>query len=131
MWTDLAALRYNIAYCEAAENNSTVSWPAVGIFKARHGILDCYMIPIAGATHSGIQFFTWTQRFILRLAEEGFEDGWAFHRSDGSRAKALDYQDNIFQKMEIIQATTTLIDPGCSFWDEYSIQRSGRHFFTT
>ncbi len=127
----MAALRYDVAYCEAAENNSAVSWPVVGRFKARHGILDCYMIPIAGVTHSGIQFFTWTQRFILRLAEEGFEDGWAFRRPDGSRAKSSDYQDNIFQKLEIIQATTTLIDPGCSVWDEYGIQRSGWLFFTT
>ncbi len=36
-----------------------------------------------------------------------------------------------FQKLEIIQAMTTLIDPGCSIWDEYGIQRSGRRFFTT
>jgi hypothetical protein len=50
---------------------------------------------------------------------------------DGTRAKASDYQDNIFRKLEIIQATTTLIDPRCSVWDEYGIQRSGRHFFTT
>ncbi len=54
-----------------------------------------------------------------------------FYISDGSRAKALDYHDKIFQKMKIIQAMTTLIDPGCSVWDEYGIQRSGRHFFTT
>jgi hypothetical protein len=93
--------------------------------------LDCYMIIIAGVTHSGIQFFTWTQRFIQRLALEGYEDGWAFRKMDGTRAKASDYQDNIFQKLEIVQATTTLIDPGCSVWDEYGIQRSGWRFFTT
>lgn len=131
VWTDLAALRYDVAYCEASEDETAVSWPIVGRFKARHGVLDCYMIPIAGTTRSGIQFFTWTQRFIRRLAVEGFEDGWAFRRLDGSRAKASDYQDNIFRKLEIIQATTTLIDPGCSVWDEYGIQRSGRRFFTT
>jgi hypothetical protein len=50
---------------------------------------------------------------------------------DGSRAKASDYQDNIFRKLEIIQSTTTLIDPGCSVWDEYGIQRSRWRFFTT
>ncbi len=61
---DLAALRYDIAYCEATENDSAVSWPVVGRFKAQHGILDCYMFPIAGVTHWGIQFFTWTQRFV-------------------------------------------------------------------
>jgi hypothetical protein len=131
VWTNLAALRYDLSYCELREDDSAVSWPIVGRFKARHGVLDCYMIPIAGVTASGIQFFTWTQRFVRRLAQEGFEDGWAFWRPDGSRAKASDYQENIFQKLEIIQATTTLIDPGCSVWDEYGIQRSGRRFFTT
>jgi hypothetical protein len=96
VWTNLVALRYDIANCKAAEDNSAVSWPVVGRFKARHGILDCYMIPIAGVTYSGIQFFTWTQRFMQRLAEDGFEEGWAFCRPDGSRAKASDYQDKIF-----------------------------------
>jgi hypothetical protein len=100
VWTDLAALWYNISFCETAENESAVSWPIVGRFKAQHGFLDCYMIPIAGVTCSGIQFFTWTQGFIYRLALEGFDDGWAFRRLDGSRAKASDYQDNIFHKLE-------------------------------
>jgi hypothetical protein len=54
VWTDLAALRYDIAYCEAAEDNTVVSWPVVGRFKAGQGISDCYMIPIAGVTYSGI-----------------------------------------------------------------------------
>jgi hypothetical protein len=131
VWTDLSALRYDIAYCEASEKNTAVSWPVVGQFKAGHGILDCYMIPIAGVTFSGIRFFSWTQWFVRRLEVEGLEDGWAFRRPGGSRAKASDYQDNIFWKLKIIRATTALIDPGCSIWDEYGIQRSGRRFFTT
>ncbi len=61
VWTDLAALRYDIAHCESAEDDLADSWPIVGHFKGRHGILDCYMIPIAGVTSLGIQFFTWTQ----------------------------------------------------------------------
>jgi hypothetical protein len=114
VWTDLAALRYDIAHCESAKDDLAVSWPIVGRFKGRHGILDCFMIPIAGVTSSGIQFFTLTQRFLRQLGRDGFEDGWAFQRPDGSRAKASDYQENICWKLEIIQATTSLIDPGCS-----------------
>ena len=34
-------------------------------------------------------------------------------------------------KLEIIQATTSLIDPGCEIWEDYGIQRSGRRFFTS
>jgi hypothetical protein len=131
VWTNLAALCYDMSYCETAEDKTAVSWPIVGRFKAWHGVLDCYMIPIAGVTRSGIQFFVWTQRFIRQLAREGFEDGWAIRRMDGSRAKASDYQDNIFCKLEIIQARTSLIDLRCSIWDEYGIQRLGRRFFTT
>jgi hypothetical protein len=131
VWTDLAALSYNIAHCESAKDDTAVSWPIVGRFKGRHGILDCYMIPIAGVTSLGIQFLSWTQRFLRQLGQEGYEEGWAFQRPDGSRAKASDYQDNIFRKLEIIQATTSLIDPGCTIWDEYGVQQSGRRFFTT
>ncbi len=131
VWTDLTALRYNIAHCKSAKDDLTVSWPIVGWFKSCHGILDCYMTPIAGVTNLGIQFFTWTQQFLRWLGQEGFEDVWEFWRPDKSRAKASDYQDNIFWMLEIIQATTTLIDSGCSIWDEYSVLCSGWHFFTT
>jgi len=103
----------------------------VGRFKARNGVLDCYMIPIAGLTASGINFFRWTQRFLGRLAMDGHVDGWAFKRPNGERAKAADYRDNIFTKLEKIQATTSLIDSECKVWDDFGIQRSGRRFFTT
>jgi len=131
MWTDLAALRYDVNYCLAREDESAISWPIVGRFKARHGVLDCFMIPIAGTTNSGIKFFLWTQRFLGRLAMEGQVDGWAFKRPNGDRAKASDYRYNIFTKLEKLQHTTNLIDPECRIWDEYGIQRSGRRCFTT
>ena len=129
MWTDLSALRYDMAHCLDREDESAVSWPIVGRFKARNGVLDCFMIPIAGTTQSGIQFFAWTQRFLGRLALEGYEDGWAFKRPNGDRAKASDYRNNIFTKLEKIQATTSLIDPDCNIYDEFGVQRSGRRCF--
>ena len=131
MWTDLAALRYDLEYCEQCEDFSAVSWPIVGRFKAHDGRLGCYMIPIAGTTQSGIQFYTWTQRFVGRLALEGHCDGWAFKRVDGTRAKASDYMDDIFGRLEQLQATTTLIDNDCDVRNDYGAQRSGRRFFTT
>ena len=100
------------------QGDLAVSWLIIRHFKAQHGILDCYMIPIAGMTSSGIQFFTWTQRFLRKMAQEVFNDGWAFQRPDGSRVKASDYQDKVFHKLDIIQSTTTLIGFGCSKWDE-------------
>ena len=131
VWTDLAALRYDVEYCEDLEDLSAVSWPIVGRFKAHDGIAGCYMITIAGTTNSGITFFTWTQSFINRLASEGRVESWAFLRPDGTRAKASDYLNNIFSKLEEIQATSLLIDPDCDVWEDFEIQRSGRRFFTT
>ena len=89
------------------------------------------MIPIAGTTRSGIQFYKWTQRFIDRLELEGRMDGWAFMRPNGDQAKAADYRNDIFTKLERIQATTNLNDSECKVWDEFGIQRSGRRCFTT
>ena len=131
VWTDLAALIYDVEYCESLDDYSAVAWPIVGRFKAHGGIAGCYMIPIAGLTNSGITFFVWTQRFIRALALHGIHDGWAFQRPDGKRAKAADYKENLFSKLETIQATTTLIDPDCKIWDEFGVQRSGRRFLTT
>ena len=48
VWTDLAALRYDIEYCESIDDYSAVAWPIVGRFKAHDGRAGCYMIPIAG-----------------------------------------------------------------------------------
>ncbi len=33
VWTDLAALRYNVSFCETAEDESAVSWPILGRLK--------------------------------------------------------------------------------------------------
>ena len=89
------------------------------------------MIPIAGTTNSGIRMFAWTQRFVLVLARAGYEEGWAFRRPDGSRAKAADYRENLSKKLKRIQRTSTLIDPECNVWSNYGVQRLGRRFLTT
>ena len=121
VWTDLDALWYDVAYCESMDDYSAVSWPIVGRFKAHDGVVRCYMILIAGATTSGITFFTWTHRFICRLGVECLTNGWAFRRPDGTRALAGDYRNNIFSKLETILEMTTLVDPECKIWDAYGI----------
>ena len=118
VWTDLTALRYDVAYaCLSRGDETGVAWPIVG-----NGILDCFIIPIAGTTKSGITFFTWTKRFIDQLEKEGYVDGWAFKRPNGTRAKASDYRTNIFQKLVEIQNTTSLIEDECDIWDAFGIQ---------
>jgi hypothetical protein len=131
MWTDLAALRYDIGFCEDNHDFSAIAWPVVGRFKAHDGQLGCYMVPIAGTTNSGVTFFKWTQRFVGRLAMDGHCQGWAFKNEDGSRAKASQFMEDIYQRLENIQSETSLIDPDCDIRSEYGAQRSGRRFLTT
>ena len=131
MWTDLAALRYDLGFCEDNHDFSAIAWPVVGRFKAHDGQLGCYIIPIAGTTNSGITFFKWTQRFVGRLAMDGHCQGWAFKNQDGTRAKASQFMEDIYQRLETIQSETSLIDPDCDIRAEYGAQRSGRRFLTT
>mmetsp|Transcript_12603 Transcript_12603/g.21354 ORF Transcript_12603/g.21354 Transcript_12603/m.21354 type:complete len:444 (+) Transcript_12603:3911-5242(+) len=132
VWTDLTALRHDVITCEETEDYEAVSWPVVGRFKNEQGKLGHHVIPIAGTTsRSNIQFFVWTQRFVGAIETKGITEGWAFQRSDGSRAKASDYRNNIFSKLEDIQQRTNLIDEDVNVWEDYGIQRSGRRFFVT
>ena len=69
VWTDLAALRYNVQYSED-QDDPAVAWPVTGRFKNEHGVWGHYYIPIAGVTGSGVCIFDWTQRFIARLGSQ-------------------------------------------------------------
>ena len=46
-------------------------------------------------------------------------------------ASDYSYRDDIFTKIEYIQAATNLIDPDCAVYDDYGVQRSGRRCFTS
>jgi hypothetical protein len=128
----LAALRYDLDYCERTDDESAVAWPVTGRFKNEHGVWGHYYIPIAGITGSGVLFFEWTQRFVRRLEKAGRIDGWAFRKDDGkTRALASDYQEYIHTKLEHLQKTTNLIDPQCNIREDYGNQRSSRRFFDT
>ena len=69
VWTDLAALRYDIGYYKEMDDYSVVAWPIVGRFKAHDGVAGCYMIPITGTTDSGIEIFRWTQQFLILMRD--------------------------------------------------------------
>lgn len=132
VWTDLAALLHDMARCEEEEDYTGVGWPLVGRFKMEGGGVGGHVIPIAGTTDSGVQFFKWAQRFCFHLVSAGRTFGWAFARSSGARAKASDYKEIIFSELESIQEECPgLIDSQVDVWDAYGIQRSGRRFFDT
>ena len=71
--------------------------------------------------------------FILshNYKKRTFTKGWTFRKPNGTRAKTVDYKENIFTKLEKIQRTTTLIDLACKICNDYRVQRSGRCWFTT
>ncbi len=108
--TNLAALNYDFNYCNELEDRICMSWLVIVHFKTRHGVLDCYIIPVTSTTKLGIQFYTWMQKFVNRLDYKGRADGWAFIRPNGDGTKATDNCNDIFSKLERIQATTNLID---------------------
>jgi hypothetical protein len=91
VWTDLAALYHDIQRCELEEDYTGVGWPLVGRFKMEGGGAGGHVIPIAGTTKSGIEFFKWAQRFVFVITANGRTTGWAFARPNGTRAKASDY----------------------------------------
>ena len=132
MWTDLAALIHDVERCEEDGLEEGVGWPIVGRFKAEGGGIGGHIIPIAGVTKSGIEFFKWTQRFVMLQLQQSRVEGWAFLDESGGRAKASDYRDQIFEKLVIIQeARPDLIDPAVDVYEAYGVQRSGRRFFDT
>ena len=132
VWTDLAALLHDIQRCELEEDFSGVGWPLVGRFKMEGGGIGGHVIPIAGTTKSGVEFFKWAQRFCFTLIQNNRTSGWAFARKNGERAKASDYRNVIFSELEQIQnEKPNLIDPPVDVWEDYGIQRSGRRFFDT
>ena len=65
-----------------------------------------------------------TQRFIACLYHKGETPRWAFKGPHGKRAVAADFRDLFFEKLQIIQDTTDLIDSQCQVWNDYGIQRS-------
>ena len=79
----------------------------------------------------GDKILCWTQRFVGRLAMDGHCQGWAFKNKDGTQAKASQYMEDIYQRLETIQAETTLIDSDCDIRAESGAQRSGRCCLTT
>lgn len=131
VWTDLSALIHELTYCEENDDASAVAWPVAGRFKNKRGLWECYYIPIAGVTGSGVRIFEWTQRFVYRLRLEERTSGWAFQREDGSRALGSDYADDIYTKLERLQAETNLIEDDCDVKSAFGMMRSGRRFFDT
>jgi hypothetical protein len=100
VWTDLAALLHDISRCENEEDYTGVGWPLVGRFKMEGGGAGGHVIPKAGTTKSGVEFFKWAQRFCFSLVTSGRTSGWAFARMNGDQPKASDYRNVIFSELE-------------------------------
>ena len=130
--TDLTTLLHDIEWCELAEDYTRVGWPLVGQFKMEGGGIGGHVIPIAGTTKSGVEFFKWAQHFAFVVSRNGRNTGRAFACTNRAQAKASDYCDIIFSELEEIQnKRSDLIDSQADVWEDFGIQQSGRHFFDT
>ena len=60
-----------------------MGWPIVGRFKAEGGGIGGHIIPIAGVTSSGMDFFKWAQQFAYAQCKANRKVGWAFINEKG------------------------------------------------
>ncbi len=125
MWTDLAALRYDLDYCEETGDLSAVSWRIVGRFEAHDGLLGCYMIPIATNKPSH-ESSSWSGYNVLLVACTLMDRVMAGLSRDPTAPEPAP-----LTIWRTFTSTTSLIDSECDVRANYGAQRSGRRFLTT
>jgi hypothetical protein len=125
MWTDLAALRYDLDYCEETGDLSAVSWPIVGRFEAHDGLLGCYMIPIA-TNKPSYESSSWSGYNVLLVACTLMDRVMAGQSRDPTAPEPAP-----LTIWRTFTSTTSLIDSECDVRADYGAQRSGRRFLTT
>ena len=83
------------------------------------------MTPIVGRMRSGIHFFRWARHFMWEVGSLGRKDAWICTRSGGIQVLTLGYRGNILHKLEVIQATTTLlVQPGIKLRGQLRVDRA-------
>eukprot|EP00978_Attheya_sp_CCMP212_P038609 scaffold192798_cov54-Attheya_sp.AAC.1 len=134
MWTDLAALRAELANIELTRDYRGVGWPVVGKFKAEEGGgTGHHVIPIACTTSSGLPNLRWARRMVEKMETLGRTTGYLFvNMKTERRAECSQYKKSIFDKLREIQVSNPeLIEPECEIEEEFGMQRSFRRGFDT
>lgn len=133
MWTDLAALRAELAHIELTRDYRGVGWPVVGKFKAEGGGTGRHVIPVAATTSSGLPNLRWARRMVEKMETLGRTTGYLFvNTKTERRAECSLYKASIFDKLgEIQSAQPELIEPECEIDEEFGMQRMFRRGFDT
>lgn len=58
VWTDLAALRYDVQFCEETDDFTAVAWPVTGRFKMRRVCGDITTYPLPASQALGFRYLT-------------------------------------------------------------------------
>jgi hypothetical protein len=108
-----------------AEKRHTLA-ALLGRFKTETGE-KYHLMPLAKESASGLKPGLWMERMLEWYREQGIGNGPVFRSGDGDRAKALDFQVPIFEKLLEIQLDLPeLISRHVDVMEEYGLSRSFR-----
>lgn len=110
-----------------------VGLPLSGRFKARPGMIQNLLIPIAATTRSGLEPLKWAVRLIQELEEEGVTSGWAFQDDKGRQMKMSNLEERVFEKLQKAQddVDSGLIPKEIDVEEDFGLARSFRRGATS
>ena len=96
-----------------------------GKFKGEIG-LNYHLIPIANTTSSWIDNRFWMNKFLSIRKALGETRGWAFKTEIGTKGRQVDLQEDFFELLEEVQASSSTIKDKVNMREEYGLSRSLR-----
>jgi hypothetical protein len=111
---------------EDGETMAHVVIALLGRFKGEKGEKHHYMVSVI-KTKSGLEPAKWVGRMLKWYHDKGVTNGPVFRKRNGSRAKAKDYEVEIFDRLERIQKEQPgVLDPSIDITEEFGLSRSFR-----
>jgi hypothetical protein len=111
---------------ENGEKMSHVVIALLGRFKGEKGEKYHYMVSVT-KTKSGLEPAKWIARMMKWYKDRGVLSGPVFRKKNGKRAKAKDYELEIFDRLEQVQKEhPNVLDPSIDITEEFGLSRSFR-----
>ena len=88
--------------------------------------MNYHLTPIANVTSSVIDNRFWMNKFLSIRKTLGETRGWAFKTETGDKGRQVDMQEDFFELLEEVQASSSLIKDGVNVREEYGLSRSLR-----
>ncbi len=105
--------------------------PLLGRFKGELGE-NYHLLPIVTLTRSGIDNKKWIGRLLTCYKEKSISNGPLFCNSQGTKAKALDFEPGFFDRLEQVQLFHPELIPSTDdVVEDYGIYRSFRRGSTS